>query len=467
MPPKVAFPCPTCGKNVTKKTGGVRCCYCEHWSHAKCVDVSSEHLKFLEMPGNSWTCKTCRAVSKKVREEVQQLHLKVKDMREDIDVNKEEISNQDRRLSRAEKKIDDFCSVESNNDVVFDELREREARKNNLVIHQIPEPSESLDKGGQRKEHDTQKVLDIFGFLQVPVRKEGIKFIYRAGEKLENGKPRPIILSLKNIAEKQAIMDSARNLANSNFSHISIVPDLTQRQRKDEERLRKEAERRNAEMEKDEAQNWEWVLVGTRGERRLIKRKVFVQDRRNIHHRDKSSYVPRNSSFKRNQNVPHLTGANTVQLNRSAQPILNTNRSSSQHSFSSRDNNSQTREERFVRFPDNLDNLSQRGSSEARQEAPTPPSPTVMMPQFADDGGREGEGRGDEDGDEVETREGFNDLTTINSRATDILPSSDEEDNDDNTQQHPGEDGAEKENRKRQASKSPPAASSKKKPVKK
>ena len=462
MPPKVAFPCSTCGKNVTKKTGGVRCCYCEHWSHAKCVDVSSEHLKFLEMPGNSWTCKTCRAVSKKVREEVQQLHLKVKDMREDIDVNKEEISNQGRRLSRAEKKIDDLSSVESNNDVVFDELREREARKKNLVIHQIPEPPESLDKGGQRKEHDTQKVLDIFGFLQVPVRKEGIKFIYRAGEKPDNGKPRPIILSLKNIAEKEAIMDSARNLANSNFSHISIVPDLTQRQRKDEERLRKEAERRNAEMEKDEAQNWEWVLVGTRGERRLIKRKVFVQDRRNTYQGDKSTYVPRGSSFRRNQTAPHLTGANTVQLNRSAQSILNTNRSSSQHSFSSRDNNSQTREERCVRFPNN-----QRGSTEARHGAPTPPSPTVMMPQSADEGGHEGEGRGDEEGDEVEIREGFNDLTTINSRATDILPSSDEEDNDDTSQQLPGEDGAEKENRKRQASKSPPAASSKKKPAKK
>ena len=73
-----------------------------------------------------------------------------------------------------------------------------------------------------------------------------------------------------------------------------------------------------------------------------------------------------------------------------------------------------------MRFPYNHDHLSQRGSSEARQEAPTPPSPTVMMTQFADDGGREGEWRGNEDGngdgDEDETKECFNDLTT---RATD------------------------------------------------
>ena len=54
--------------------------------------------------------------------------------------------------------------------------------KKNLIIHQIAEPSESLDRGGQRKEHDIQKVLDIFDYLWVPVRKEGIKFIIRAGE---------------------------------------------------------------------------------------------------------------------------------------------------------------------------------------------------------------------------------------------------------------------------------------------
>ena len=42
-----------------------------NWTNAKCVDVSSEHLKFMEMPGNSWTCKTSIAVSKKEREDIE------------------------------------------------------------------------------------------------------------------------------------------------------------------------------------------------------------------------------------------------------------------------------------------------------------------------------------------------------------------------------------------------------------
>jgi len=54
-------------------------------------------------------------------------------------------------------------------------------------------------------------------------------------------------------------MDSARNLTNSNYSHISIVLNITQRQRKGEERLRKEDERRNGVMDKDEVQNREGV----------------------------------------------------------------------------------------------------------------------------------------------------------------------------------------------------------------
>ena len=61
------------------------------------------------------------------------------------------------------------------------------------------------------------------------------------------------------MAEKEAIMDSARNLTNSNYSHISIVLNITQRQRKGEERLRKEDERRNGVMDKDEVQNREGV----------------------------------------------------------------------------------------------------------------------------------------------------------------------------------------------------------------
>ena len=42
-----------------------------------------------------------------------------------------------------------------------------------------------------------------------------------------------------------------------------------------EDKLRKTAESRNNKMNWDELLNWEWVLVGMRGQRMLIKRKIL------------------------------------------------------------------------------------------------------------------------------------------------------------------------------------------------
>jgi len=120
-----------------------------------------------------------------------------------------------------------------------------------------------------------------------------------------------------------------------------------------------------------------------KGERRMIKRKVFVQDRRNTYHGDKSIQGHRGPGFRRNHNGPVLTGANSVQLNRTSQASLNT-RSSSQQSFPTRDDNSLARDDRNVRFSNIRDHPIQgteahRGSYVARQGAANPPSPTVML----------------------------------------------------------------------------------------
>ena len=50
---------------------------------------------------------------------------------------------------------------------------------------------------------------------------------------------------------------NSRKLAGSSWNHISIIPDLTAQQRKEEEKLLKTAEKRNSEMNSDESQMWE------------------------------------------------------------------------------------------------------------------------------------------------------------------------------------------------------------------
>ena len=72
---------------------------------------------------------------------------------------------------------------------------------------------------------------------------------------------------------KKRILSNTRKLANSKFERVSIIPDLTPQQRKEEEEQHKEVDKLNSELNHDESLNWEWVLVDPRGRRRLIKRK--------------------------------------------------------------------------------------------------------------------------------------------------------------------------------------------------
>ena len=67
-------------------------------------------------------------------------------------------------------------------------------------------------------------------------------------------------------------MERARDLRSTNFAEIGVAHDLTQEQRKDEAEMSKEVDRKNEERTADDkAKNLEWMVVGKKGEKRMIK----------------------------------------------------------------------------------------------------------------------------------------------------------------------------------------------------
>ena len=73
-------------------------------------------------------------------------------------------------------------------------------------------------------------------------------------------------------ADKNFILSRTRNLLNTVFSEVTVGPDLTKRQRAGEVKLKEEAERRNHQLsQQDRANNLKWLVIGKRGEKRLIK----------------------------------------------------------------------------------------------------------------------------------------------------------------------------------------------------
>ena len=153
------------------------------------------------------------------------------------------------------------------------EMREREARKNNLILYGIPE-MEGATSGEARKSHDNKKVNGLLTTIGLNINiSEEAKFAVRIGEKKEEV-TRPLKISLKSQATRDEIFEKARNLPGTEYEHVSIVPDLTDRQRLEDNDMRKEAERLNAEMDPEVAKNWEFRCLGRRGERviRKVKR---------------------------------------------------------------------------------------------------------------------------------------------------------------------------------------------------
>ena len=256
----------------------MQCSYCDRWVHPKCANISKAHFELYKLPTCQFVCETCVKVSAKIKKEIQHLQIKQAEMREDIDANKEEISATKRRVEKVEKvekkveELDPAKIIEQSRDGMLRELRERETRKDNLVFHQVEEPTAA--RGQDRKEHDVRSILDILEFIGCPMTGEGIKFIFRTGEKRDDRPgPRPIIICMKETGARNQILENTRKLAGSRYERVSITPDLTPLQRKEEDGMRKEAETRNNAMDHEESLNFEWVLVGRKGQRSLIKRR--------------------------------------------------------------------------------------------------------------------------------------------------------------------------------------------------
>ena len=101
------------------------------------------------------------------------------------------------------------------------------------------------------------------------------RFLRRLGKLPEGDEPRPILLGLKFTADLELILDRSWMLSqsqNSTAKQITIVKDLTARQRLKEANMVKDACRKNLERSEEEVQhNLVYKVVGRKGSKREIR----------------------------------------------------------------------------------------------------------------------------------------------------------------------------------------------------
>jgi hypothetical protein len=272
------YPCIYCGKNVT--SNAVQCTSCAQWCHRPCTGLSNEAFKALEIQkkecGNAfWGCRSCMAFNVKVNSQLQEamrrqtvVEEKMERYVRNTEHNNSEINRLNEELVKVRLELDHERANRTAGIGV--ELRDIEMRRNNIIIHGLQEPDDSIGFNRDRIEQDKLVCGQLFAQIGVSTGPRDIRFCRRVGERGRD--PRPIVVGLHNEMEKKAILERARALRGTMYDNVAIVPDMTRLQRRTEDDLTAEAANRNKQLTADDvSKNLKWLVIGKRGEKRLIK----------------------------------------------------------------------------------------------------------------------------------------------------------------------------------------------------
>lgn len=149
-----------------------------------------------------WYCKACRNASQVLSQKIEAMNTMIQpisgrvtevealQVRQDSAIGDLKWVNSNIKVDIAALK-DGGATIED----VFRELTEREIHKENVLILKLPEPK--ADRLANKKE-DHMSLSSIFLAMNCPVDiDKDVKFFYRARERQEEGRPRPLIFGFR------------------------------------------------------------------------------------------------------------------------------------------------------------------------------------------------------------------------------------------------------------------------------
>jgi hypothetical protein len=155
--------------------------------------------------------------------------------------NTQDIEGLRQELRRMQSKLEE--EREARDAALCEELRDRDMRRTNLIIHGLAEPAQNVSDNRSRMEADRRLCGEVLATIGARTRGQDLRFCRRVGERGRD--PRPVVIGLRTEEERRLILDKARLLQGTRFDNTGIVPDLTKMQRRAEDQLASEAELKN------------------------------------------------------------------------------------------------------------------------------------------------------------------------------------------------------------------------------
>ena len=265
--------CGVCKKAVKEADNGLKCDSCDDWFHAGCEKVNKDRYLFLvKFKDQLWLCRKCKpeiknAVhkAKELRKEVEDLRKQLQDIKaEMISEVKHEVKNEikneikDELRDEIKSTFNEEKLVKRTIEKVFEQMHEhmreqedRQNRKNNLVMYNVPESTHQDPR--ERQTQDLAFCQDVIeNSLGVDGRAYEMVTVIRLGKTRTDDRNRPVLIKMKSEYEKWEILRNAKNLKyerDDNKKKIGISLDLTAQQREHDRKLRNELKERREKGE--------------------------------------------------------------------------------------------------------------------------------------------------------------------------------------------------------------------------
>ena len=261
--------CVSCKKSA--RDDAIQCEMCGCWEHKQCAKVSDELYVLLDkVPDNvKFFCTPCSSLvprvlkfyndmsdcTKVVDEKISYLENKLSQGLTNITKQfSEQLKTIESKLADAPMAMDQETSQTQSKPVtvdtaskIVDEYRDKEMRKSNIIIFNIPEPKSM--ENAERKKEDIAVInanAEELGSTTLD-----IVDVVRLGAK-SSDKNRPLKVHLNSLSQRRFLLMKAKELRQSKqFSSMYINSDLTYKERQASKELRQELARRKKAGEKD------------------------------------------------------------------------------------------------------------------------------------------------------------------------------------------------------------------------
>ena len=272
--------CVGCKKKFTKSDYCVLCGMCNFWYHKTCAGMSDDVYKcvdqhFKDHGYTFWNCQPCSSYAKGITARMRELEGRLDEVERCQDKQEDRMKEMDGRMKRVEGSVDKLAGkindvAENSGGNVFQELHERHVRRYNVVFYGVGEAEGDRPTVEEKREWDAKSCQNVFDALNLRLKASSLRYLRRIGEK--GDKPRPLLVGMRSTEDKELLLDNAKFLRDTHMSSVGISKDLTPQEIREEKEMEREAETRNKELsQEDRAKNLKWLVVGQKGEKRLIK----------------------------------------------------------------------------------------------------------------------------------------------------------------------------------------------------